>query len=68
MTTNNPLDVTRLLGFATIGDRLAKGVDFKDNMLGARLGAKVGFDEFQRQSYGFFKTLGILVAWRSEDR
>ena len=45
MKTINTLDATRLLGFASLGDRLAQGVDFKDDMVGTKLGAKVGVDE-----------------------
>jgi hypothetical protein len=45
MKAFDTLDATRLLGFASLGDRLVNGVDFKDDILGARLGAKVGFPE-----------------------
>ena len=59
MRTKTRLDVTRLLGFATIGDRLAKGVDFKDNMLATRLGAKVGLDESSGNRMDFSRLLGF---------
>jgi hypothetical protein len=42
MKAIDTLDANRLLGFASLGDRLANGVDFQDDTLGARLGAKVG--------------------------
>ena len=45
MTATDTLDPTRLLGFASLGDRLANGVDFQDDTLSAKLGAKVGVPE-----------------------
>lgn len=36
------IDFSKLLGFDMVGDRLSAGVDFKDDAIGARLGAKVG--------------------------
>ena len=45
MKANNRLDATRLLGFASSGDQVASAVDFRDDTLGAKLGAKVGGSE-----------------------
>lgn len=36
------IDYARLLGFASVSDRLSGSVDFRDENLGAKLGAKVG--------------------------
>ena len=36
------IDYARLLGFAAVSDRLSGSVDFRDENLGAKLGAKVG--------------------------
>jgi hypothetical protein len=38
------LDFTRLLGFSSVADRLSNGVDFQDETLGAKLGAKIGLE------------------------
>jgi len=39
------IDFTKLLGFQTVSEQSARGIDFKDETIGARLGAKVGVDE-----------------------
>lgn len=36
------IDYARLLGFASVSDRLSGSFDFRDESLGAKLGAKVG--------------------------
>src|SRR6476660_5180450 len=36
------LDFTKLLGFAAVADKLADGINFQDETVGAKLGAKVG--------------------------
>jgi len=36
------IDFTKLLGFQTVSEQSARGIDFKDETIGARLGAKVG--------------------------
>ena len=41
----NQIDFGKLLGFATVSDQIAEGVDFQDATMGARLGAKVGIEE-----------------------
>lgn len=45
MKAIDKLDATRLLGFASLGDRLADGVDFRDEIFDGKLGAKVGVGE-----------------------
>ena len=36
------IDYAKLLGFAAVSDQLSEGVDFQDETISARLGAKVG--------------------------
>jgi hypothetical protein len=36
------IDYAKLLGFEAVSDELSNGVDFQDETIGARLGAKVG--------------------------
>ena len=36
------LDFTRLLGFDSVSDQILDGIDFQDETIGAKLGAKVG--------------------------
>ena len=38
------IDFSKLLGFDTVSDLMSDGVDFRDDILGAKLGAKVGAD------------------------
>jgi hypothetical protein len=38
------IDFTKLLGFETVSDQLPGGVDFQDETVAAKLGAKVGID------------------------
>jgi hypothetical protein len=38
------IDYAKLLGFAAVSDQLSEGVDFQDETLSARLGAKVGVE------------------------
>jgi hypothetical protein len=40
----NTLDFAKLLGFATVSEQIAEGVDFQDDTLGDKLGAKVGVE------------------------
>jgi hypothetical protein len=51
------------LGFAAVGGQLAGDVDFSDETIGARLGAKVGFDEIEPAPGGlqFAKLLGFAA-------
>jgi hypothetical protein len=39
------IDYAKLLGFAAVSDQLSEGVDFQDETISARLGAKVGGPE-----------------------
>jgi hypothetical protein len=39
------IDYAKLLGFAAVNDQLSEGVDFQDETISARLGAKVGGPE-----------------------
>ena len=39
------LDYTKLLGFEGVSDLIADTLDFQDDTLGAKLGAKVGKEE-----------------------
>jgi hypothetical protein len=66
MKAFDTLDATRLFGFASLGDRLVNGVDFKDDMLGARLGAKVGFPEHPQLD--FSRLLGFASLGESSAR
>jgi hypothetical protein len=36
------IDFSKLLGFDSVAEQLADGVDFQDPTVGAKLGAKVG--------------------------
>jgi len=42
MQNKTKIDYSKLFGFDTISDALAKGADFQDPTIGAKLGAKVG--------------------------
>ena len=39
------IDFTKLLGFDAVSDELSEGIDFQDETMGAKLGAKVGVPE-----------------------
>jgi hypothetical protein len=39
------IDYAKLLGFASVSDRISGSVDFQDETIGAKLGAKVGDPE-----------------------
>ena len=38
------LNFTKLLGFDSVADRLLDGIDFHEETIGAKLGAKVGVE------------------------
>jgi hypothetical protein len=38
------IDFTKLLGFETISDQVSEGLDFQDETVAAKLGAKIGPD------------------------
>jgi len=42
--TTNKIDYSKLLGFESIGDMISGSVDFQDDAVAAKLGAKVGND------------------------
>jgi hypothetical protein len=54
------LDATRLLGFDSLGDRLANGVDFHDETFDGKLGAKVGTGEWAARE--LFETDEVAAA------
>ena len=41
------IDYAKLLGFNAVSDKLSDGIDFQDDTLGDKLGAKVGRPEPQ---------------------
>ena len=41
------IDFAKLLGFDAVSDQLSGGVDFQDETLNAKLGAKVGVEAMQ---------------------
>jgi hypothetical protein len=45
MKESKVIDFAKLLGFDTISDQLSEGIDFQDETIGAKLGAKVGGEE-----------------------
>jgi hypothetical protein len=45
MKESRVIDFAKLLGFDTISDQLSDGIDFQDETVGAKLGAKVGDGE-----------------------
>jgi len=42
MQKPDKIDFTKLLGFETVADDLSKEVDFRDETISAKIGAKVG--------------------------
>ncbi len=44
MRKADTIDFTKLLGFETVTLELSEALDFQDETLGAKLGAKVGFE------------------------
>ena len=42
MKKTDKIDWSKLLGFDTVSDRISSKIDFRDETIGARLGAKVG--------------------------
>ena len=45
MQKPDKIDFGKLLGFETVAEELSKGLDFQDDTLGAKIGAKVGDPE-----------------------
>jgi hypothetical protein len=44
MEKTRKIEYAKLLGFDAVTDQIAEGVDFSDETIGAKLGAKVGAD------------------------
>lgn len=44
MQKQSKIEFGKLLGFDSVSDRISGDVDFQDDTLGARLGAKVGLE------------------------
>jgi hypothetical protein len=44
MRESKKIDFTKLLGFETISEQASKGLDFQDETISAKLGAKIGPD------------------------
>jgi hypothetical protein len=44
MLKDDKIDFSKLFGFDAVRDQLAKGIDFQDETLSAKLGAKVGIE------------------------
>ena len=42
MKNPDEIDFAKLLGFDVVSERISGGVDFQDEAIGAKLGAKVG--------------------------
>ena len=45
MTKARDIDFARLLGFETLGDRISDGIDFREESIANKLGAKVGTED-----------------------
>ncbi len=45
MNKPDRIDFSKLLGFDAVSDRIAGSVDFQDETISARLGAKVGTEQ-----------------------
>ena len=63
MPTIGPIDFTQLLGFTIVADELPDGLDFQNQTVGARLGAKVGFEPNTKpvKQVEFRKLLGFAA-------
>jgi hypothetical protein len=44
MKKSNEIDYSKLLGFESVGEQISGSVDFQDETVAAKLGAKVGID------------------------
>ena len=42
MPESNKMDFTKLLGFKTVSEQISEGLDFQEETVAAKLGAKVG--------------------------
>ena len=59
MTKTKTLDFARLLGFAAVNRELEAGLDFQDQTVGDRLGAKVG--EVEDQGVALFQDQAVAA-------
>jgi hypothetical protein len=56
------IDLTQLLGFTIVADELPDGLDFQNQTVGARLGARVGFEPTGKpKQVEFGKLLGFAA-------
>ena len=56
------IDFSQLLGFALVANASSDGIDFHDQTVGARLGAKVGFEPGgKRKPVEFRRLLGFAA-------
>ena len=65
------IDLANLLGFDTIGSELSDGVDFKDEAVSGKLGAKVGTEVLVALDAVFSPTDAAnsrLAIWRRNHR
>ena len=44
MKRHDDIDFSKLLGFDAVNDQISGSVDFQDETIGAKLGAKVGIE------------------------
>jgi hypothetical protein len=44
MKVSHKIDYAKLLGFESVGEQICGTIDFRDEILAAKLGAKVGAD------------------------
>ena len=51
------IDFAKLLGFSTVSHEISNGVDFQDEIIGTKLGAKVGVE--QPGSLDYARLLGL---------
>ena len=58
MAKQQALDLGKLLGFATVSGHASGGIDFQDETIGAKLGAKVGA-EAPRDRVEFCQRRGV---------
>jgi hypothetical protein len=60
MGKTKEIDFAKLIGFAAVSDHLSDGIDFRDEIIGDKLGAKVGAEPVQEsKSLEFGKLLGF---------
>jgi hypothetical protein len=55
----NKIDYAKLLGFAAVSDQLSGDVDFQDETISAKLGAKAGEPDAPSSAIDYTKLLGF---------